>query len=146
MTAPYYFSGITLVDVTQTGVTHANGTNEFERNQQRNWETVLQAIGLRAQPTIIDGPRAIEINLKYVKFGELYEGVHKVWAWNFSVEADGVFCRGDDNLALLEQDFDKVPVITYLSETARFLLPIFYTQGAIRNIYFRDGLMDLDNI
>ena len=51
-----FYTGITLVDITATGVTRHRVDNELERNQQRNWETVLQVIGLKAQPQLIDGP------------------------------------------------------------------------------------------
>jgi len=34
------------------------------------------------------------------------------------------------------QDFEQVPVVTGLTETARFMLPIFYPYGTIKNIYF----------
>lgn len=134
------FVGYTLVDITNTGVIHASPTNEFERNQQRNWETVLQAIGLRAQPLHIQGPEWIQAEVDRFDFGEFYQGQHKIWVWTFSIEHSNVYEKDGNPVALLEQDFDKVPVTTYLSETARFMLPIFYTQGAIRNIYFEAGL------
>ena len=44
----HYYTGLTLVDITATGVTR-NG-EELARNQQRNWETVVQTMGLGAQP------------------------------------------------------------------------------------------------
>ena len=133
------FVGYSLVDITATGVVHAEPANEFQRNQQRNWETVLQAIGLRAQPLHMQGPECIEADVDRFDFGEFYQGQHKIWVWTFDVEHNGVFAKDGNSIALLEHDFDKVPVTTYLSETARFMLPIFYTQGAIRNIYFEVG-------
>ena len=66
----------------------------------------------------------------------MYEGVHRVWSFAFAVEHGGVFDNGKNPLGHLEEDFDEVPVVTYLTETARFLLPVFYTHGAIKNIYF----------
>ena len=42
--------GYTLVDITETKMIRDLDGKELERNQQRNWETVLQCIGLRAQP------------------------------------------------------------------------------------------------
>ncbi len=42
--------GISLVDITATGVTRGEGK---QRNQQRNWETVLQTIGILTQPTVL---------------------------------------------------------------------------------------------
>jgi hypothetical protein len=132
------FTGYTLVDITATGVTR--GIDELLRNQQRNWETVLQVIGLRSQPLEIKLPRLFEdIDVSHTEFGEFYEGTQHVWVWEFSVEHEDVFRRGDDPIAFLREAFDQVPIIVGLTETARFMLPIFYTSGAIKNIYFEIG-------
>jgi hypothetical protein len=128
-----------LVDITETGVIRDHAGQELERNQQRNWETVLQCIGLRAQPMNIR-QLAMPIQsaeLAGYQFGEMYKGQHKVWCFKFSVEHEGVFEKVGDPLGLLTDSFDNVPVITYLTESARFLLPIFYTSGPIKNIYFK---------
>ena len=134
------FTCYTLVDITQTGVIRDHAGRELERNQQRNWETVLQCIGLRAQPIDIHamhGPIEAE-DLGSYEFGEMFTGKHRVWAFHFVVEHPGVFARGNDPLYYLNESVDEVPVITYLTETARFLLPIFYTSGPIKNIYFKN--------
>jgi len=52
----YFYTGVTLVDITATGVIRHTNDNELLRNQQRNWETVLQCIGIKAQPQLIEGP------------------------------------------------------------------------------------------
>jgi hypothetical protein len=65
-----------------------------------------------------------------------------VWAFKFTVEHSGVWEVNGDPLALLNESFHEVPVVTYLTETARFILPIFYTSGAIKNIYFKIALLD----
>lgn len=135
------FTLITLVDISPTGVIHGNS---LERDQQRNLETVLQAIGLRAQPLDMQGPKMIECNLENLEFGNMYEGLHRVWVMNFSVEHDDVWLEENNATAGLEQDFEQVPVITGLTETARFMLPIFYPHGAIKNIYFKPTAFDLN--
>jgi hypothetical protein len=134
----HFFSGYTLVDITATGVIKDRDSNAEARNQQRNWETVLQCIGLRAQPMNLV-QTVEEVDLDDMEFGEMYRGKHKVWSFAFTVEHKDVFTRADDQFALLDESFDQVPVITGLEETARFILPIFYTAGAIKNIYFKIG-------
>ena len=130
------YSLYTLVDITPTGVTR--GPDSLRRDQQRNWETVVQAIGLLAQPTeLVEVERQIDISLEWAEFGEFYQGRHTVWAWRFTAEHSDVFAKGDNPVARLEELFDQVPVITGLEETARFMLPIFYPYGAIKNIYFK---------
>lgn len=125
----------TLVDITPTGVTR--GADSLERDQQRNWETVLQAISLITQPTTIYEPNYVEIDVKWCEFGEFFEGEHKVWTWQFAVEHSDVFARGDNEVGVLQELFEQVPVICGLEETARFMLPIFYPYGGIKNVYFK---------
>lgn len=123
----------TLVDITATGVTRSNfGEDTVERNQQRNWETVLQILGLRTQPIIISDPVAhVNCDLDWMDFGDLYEGNQTVWSFVFSSEQN-VF-----QIDQLEKDFEQIPIITGLTETAKFLLPIFYPHGTIKNVYFK---------
>ena len=142
-----FYTGYTLVDITATGVTRYRLEQEHERNQQRNWETVLQTIGLRTQPLLINGPVVTETNLNEGwEFGEYYQGRHKIWAWTFAVEHSDVFLLDNDPLGALVKDFEQIPVIQGLDETARFMLPIFYSHGAIKNIYFKNLAIDLNNI
>lgn len=142
-----FFTGITLVDITATGVTRHRTEHELERNQQRNWETVLQCIGLRAQPHLIEGPvcRTYDIDSSS-GFGEMYFGQQKVWIWCFAVEGEDVFLHKDDPVGGLDNAFSQVPIICGLEESARFILPIFYPYGAIKNIYFKTGRISLNNI
>ena len=144
-----HVTGFTLVDITNTGVTRDTGGKELERNQQRNWETVLQCISLRAQPMNIQtfDPRDLtELeDLRDWEFGEMYTGKHKIWAFSFQVEHSDVFAKDGDPLGLLDESFNEVPITTYLTETTKFLLPVFYTSGAIKNIYFKMGTLKLNS-
>jgi hypothetical protein len=53
------------------------------------------------------------------------------------VEREGVYDLANAPLAGLLQDIEQVPIITGLEETARFMLPIFYPYGTIKNIYIK---------
>ena len=136
-----FFTCITLVDITATGV--IRHTPELERNQQRNWETLLQCIGLKAQPQLIDGPYIFEQELDTNIFGEMYEGTHKIWVFSFGVESSDVFCLNGDPVGFLDKNVEQVPIICGLTETARFMLPIFYPYGAIKNICFMSGRFNI---
>jgi hypothetical protein len=145
MSTLQYYTGFTLVDITATGVTR--GKNDPRRDQQSNWETVLQAISLGAQPMDIYGPVTINSpNIKDYQFGDFFEGGHAIWMWRFAVEHRDAFLEGSDPHGRLKRYFEQVPVITGLDETARFMLPIFYPHGSIRNIYFIDGLVGINSI
>ena len=131
------FQGFTLVDITPTGVLHNHAGNDHARNQQRNWETIIQLMGLRAQPHITKQPTVKLYDLGDGPFGEMYRGQHLVWTWTFRSEHPGSYVIDNDPLAGLYQDFENIPVITILDETARFMLPILHPWGAIKNIHFR---------
>jgi hypothetical protein len=143
----HFYTGMTLVDITPTGVTRFRPEVEFERNQQRNWETVLQVLGLRTQPLHIRGPVCTEEDMsEYREFGEMYQGVHKVWVWTWAVDREDIFLANGQDRVLLEKDFEQVPIVNGLDETARFMLPIFHPYGAIKNIHFIPGAINLDKL
>ena len=135
-----FFAGFSLVDITATGVIRGADEKTTERNQQRNWETVIQCMGLRTQPQLIQIPTILERELKGpggFEFGDMYTGVHRVWYWMWATERADVYDLPNHHLGGLQQDFEQVPIVTYLTETARFMLPIFYPYGTIKNIYFK---------
>ncbi len=131
-----FFTGYSLIDITATKKLKGNDPDDIARNQQRNWETVIQCMGLRVQPQLIQDPVIVTDNLKRFKFGDFYEGEHRVWQWMWAIEREGVYDLANQKLGALMQDFEQVPIIVGLEETARFMLPIFYPYGTIKNIYF----------
>jgi len=141
----YFYTGITLVDITATQVTKHSAEDELLRNQQRNWETVLQCIGIKAQPQLIEGPyrRTLMID-ENTLFPEIYFGKQEVWFFSFGVEHEDVFLLKNDPVGALDEAFAQVPIICGLEETARFMLPIFYPYGSIKNICFMKGRMNLN--
>jgi hypothetical protein len=141
----YFYTGVTLVDITATGVIRHTTADENRRNQQRNWETVLQCIGIKAQPQLIDGPycKTVMVDESTI-FPDIYFGEQRVWFFSFGVEHEDVFLYNDDPVGILDEAFAKVPIICGLEETARFMLPIFYPYGAIKNICFMKGRINLN--
>ena len=134
----YFFQGYSLVDITATGVTRSTDDDAIDRNQQRNWETLLQCIGLRTQPHFIQEPVHSDFSdITIAEFGDLYQGPQRIWIWSWAVEQAGIYDLNNDPLSGLQQDFEQVPIVTGLTETARFMLPIFYPYGTIKNIYFK---------
>ena len=120
---------ITLVDITETGVVKGHCK---KRNQQRNWETVLQILGLKTQPLIIQSPICFLMeNLDSFEFGDFYTRQQNVWAFQFRGERDDFY-----SISQLEEDFEQVPIILGLDETARFMLPIFHSYSTLKNVYF----------
>lgn len=122
---------LTLVDITETGVTKGQGQ---ERDQQRNWESVLQVLGLKTQPVIVKNPvMFVAEDMANFDFGEFYQGLQNVWAFQFTGER-----KDFTDVKQLEEDFNEVPITMGLEETARFMLPVFLSSGLLKNIYFLD--------
>ena len=121
------YKGYTLVDITNTGVTKFSKEQEQARNQQRNWETLLQILNIRTQLFRVEQTILEKQSLKNYKFGELYKGSQRVWTFEFDVEFVGVVPLSD---------FDQVPVIVGLHESVKPPISLFYTSGANKNIYF----------
>jgi len=105
----------TTFDITNTNIIRrynkilltASITNEDEYNtakkQQTNFETIMQVISLRTQPTIIHKPKTYIKNKK------------KYWAFDFTVEFDNVYYDGKDNIGLLKSDCNNTPMINKLT-------------------------------
>jgi len=143
----YFYTGVTLVDITATGVIRQTSTNEVQRNQQRNWETVLQCISIKAQPHVVDGPYIRRFLIDdNTPFPDIYFGEHLCWIFSFGVEHADAFLIDNDPVAALDQAFARVPIICGLEETARFMLPIFYPYGSIKNICFMKGRINLNTV
>lgn len=130
------FQGYTLVDITPTGQIVFEQDREIDRNQQRNWETVQQVLSLRTQPNILHTDSFLD-DLKKYQFGINYQGQHRIWTFTFGVEYKDIYTLGADVFGHLRSDFKLTPIITELTETAKFPQPIFYTSGPDNNIYFK---------
>jgi len=129
----------TLFDCTRTGVTGHFRVPELpfrdragqtvdtfqdwtrSRNQQRNYETLLQLFGLRTQPQDISEPQCD----------------NGVWSFTFESENENVFAMdgNTDSLASLKKDCDGIPMMTGLNEKPG-LEPVLYPQPGKENIWF----------
>ena len=116
----------TLADITNTGFT-AKPRNEHEvklRNQQRNYETFLQLIGMRNQPTVLIHPTVMEDrDVEHYPFGRWYMQdlgfKYNVWMFAFEVEQPTAFDNEDGPLMALMDDFNNIPIITGLEENCK---------------------------
>ena len=129
----------TLFDITATGITghfkpakvpfrdHAGNTIvDLEswnraRNQQRNWETITQILGLRTQLFRLQTPVADTTN--------------RAWMFEFETETDHIYGDDSDPTRILRSDADGVPMLTGLNERSD-LASVLVTSGADQNIWF----------
>lgn len=128
------FTCYTLVDITNTGTLRYNNTQLGQqlRDQQRNWETLVQSIGMRAQPTFLQPPTSEVIdNLSGYEFGSGITGPARVWSFVFGSEHRAIY-----SVPTLMRELHQVPVTLNLMETAPLPLAIFDTSSNQRNTYF----------
>ena len=137
----------TQFDCTYTGVTGHFRTSEIpfkdragqaitseadwhrSRNQQRNWETLMQIIGLRTQPLNITRPKH----------------QNGVWEFEFDNENENAFGQGSnaDSFVGLKGDCEGVPMIVNLNEEPG-IKPMLIATGAEQNIWFESINNTLD--
>lgn len=126
----------TRFDVTATGITGHFKLNKIpfldqvgnkitdqvswdrSRNQQRNYETLLQLLSLRTQ--IFDVSLPVENNSQ--------------WSFDFTIESAGVFGE-DENFSVLCNDADGIPMLRQLDNDSD-VDAVLITQGARQNIWF----------
>ena len=140
----------TLVDISDNGplnkgfpfktkneeLVHDKHTLQIAKNQQHNFNTLIQSIQIRANIGWDQSPMSTNIITANTKFGKAYEGKHKSWAFVFHTEQADVYDDGKTPTGLLEQDLDCIPIINFCKETATFLKNAFLTQDdKTRNTY-----------
>jgi len=125
---------MTLVDITKTSDIKGAGKT---RNQQRNFETLQQAVGILSQTWSLGPPKSWKLDQIHrqlkdvsVTFGKQHDFTQEmgmdltVWSWRFGIEHNDVFgYRGE---VLLDQ-LNKIPIITGLNENAEITVPVFDT-------------------
>jgi len=109
----------TLVDITETNA--RRGDDKFKINQQANYMTTMQTVGLRVNPVPKSVISSVE-NINNLGFGTAFKGEHRYWIFKFSFEADNGL-----TMQTLEHDYNLVPIISGLEETVNFKDPIFRT-------------------
>lgn len=138
----------TLFDITNTGIQNRRTPNtmtaektvewEKDRSRQSNFDTIVQAISLRTQPEDITKPikksATFDVTTKY---GFLFENEEDQpeWTFDFSINYYGVYNDGINELGLLHQDCDGIPIIKVGTEWDK-LPDLLDVSPELRNIYF----------
>lgn len=115
----------TLIDITNTDIRRSTQGKEQEHNQYKNWTTLNQCIGIRGIITYDSNPVVEELDIKNLNFGKEYKGKHKVWTWRFYPDRPGVFRTDNNELGLLIEDLNQIPIIKNLTETINIDRPVF---------------------
>lgn len=132
---------VTLYDITQTGVgrrvSHiAQVSIDIikQRNQQINFETILQIVSMRCQPENITTPQCSTQKIRRY-FGTAYPTKALCWEFTFTVDRPDVFVNGNQVLGHLYGDSDGVPMLIKLDESLELPTQINITDK-YKNIYY----------
>lgn len=122
---------ITLIDITrsQPGKTE---TDQIKIGQQANFNSLVQAIGLRSNVEWDHDPRKAQGRLPDPGSGK---ATH--WIWDFFCEREDVFLRGNDPVALLKEDLHGVPVIAMLENSCDISPAAIQTTGEKSNTWIK---------
>ena len=123
---------ITLVDITRTNP-HRSETDSLKLHQQANFNSLLQAIGLRSNVQWMRDPIMAKGSLP-----DDLGGKANHWIWEFDVERDDVFLCDNDSVGLLIDDLNGVPIIPNLNNSADLDPACFISKGDRANIWVRD--------
>ena len=91
------------------------------RNQQRNWETLTQILGLRTQLFLLTTPIQDQTGTR--------------WMFEFETEMDGVYGPEDDPTRVLRADASGVPMLRELNNDPE-IESVLITSGPNQNIWF----------
>jgi hypothetical protein len=91
---------------------------------------------MRVNPTYIKAPSITNEVPSKLGLGSMFNTKQKVWTYEFDIDYEGAI-----DVPTLVNDFDLIPIITKLNETAKFDNPQFLTKNLEKsNIIFM--LMD----
>jgi len=124
------YTVITLVDITRSEPARTE-IDKIKLGQQANFNSLLQAIGLRSNITWEQDPKMYSGRLP-----DPLEGKANHWVWEFDTEQEEVFNIDDDPIGLLKEDVDLVPVVSGLNNSVDIDPATFRTKENEANIWF----------
>ena len=120
---------VTLVDITRADPDRKE-VDTIKLKQQSNFNSLLQAIGLRSNVIWNRDPRK-ETGSLPDKIG----GKATHWIWEFDCEQEDVFFKDGDPVGLLKEDVHGVPVVDLLENSADINPAAFQTRNGNQNTW-----------
>jgi hypothetical protein len=120
---------VTLIDITRSHPAREE-TDKIKLGQQANFNSLLQAIGLRSNVMWLRDPKQHTGRLP-----EPAQGKATHWIWEFDCERDEVFSQDNDPVYLLVHDLNHVPVIVDLENSEDITPAAFQTRGDMINTW-----------
>ena len=119
----------TLVDITRSDP-HRIEQDKFKISQQANFNSLIQAIGLRSNVQWSVDPKKHTGTLPHP-----LEGKANHWIWEFDCEREDVFLKDDDPVGLLRDDLHGVPIIADLENSAELSPAAIQTKNGHTNTW-----------
>ena len=140
----------TLVDISDNGplnrsfpftskcgqLIHDKESLQIAKNQQQNFNTLIQTLQIRANISWQNPPVCGEIITANTQYGSKYSGKHKSWGFVFQTEQSSVYQGNHGPVDLLHQDLNYIPIVNFCKETTTFPKNIFITEDSeYRNVF-----------
>jgi len=121
---------ITVIDITNTDANKHDENNK--KHQQANYNTMLNTASLRCNIEPISCKEQVG-DITDLGFGTSLTDKQRYWEFEFQHEFEGAL-----TLDMLESDFDLIPILTGLNDTANINNPAFRTKDTSdKNIIFK---------
>ncbi len=120
---------ITLIDITRADPDKKE-TDQVKRNQQANFNTLVQAIGIRSNITWPKDPQK-----KTGALPDSIKGKANHWIWEFDCEREDIFLKDNDPAGLLIDDLHGVPIIDNLENSTDIIPAAFQTKNGNQNTW-----------
>ena len=115
---------------THIGMSFRYETDQYLLAQQANFNSLVQAIGLRSNVEWQRDPIKHTGRLPAPASGK---ATH--WIWDFDAEREDIFLNQGDAVALLVDDLDGVPIVDRLNNTVELMPAVFRSRGNNTNIW-----------
>ena len=122
---------ITLIDITRTDCPRTE-TDPVKIGQQANFNSLVQAIGLRANVQWENDPEPRTGILP-----DPLDGKCRHWCWEFDTEHDDIFLKEGDPVGHLIDDLHNVPIISDLTNDVDLYPSAIQTTGNKVNTWIR---------
>ena len=111
-----FYTVYTLIDITDSGVVSPK-TSASGYFQAQNLNTFIQSISLRSQPVLSSVQILDSQDISKYEFGTNFTGTHTVWVLKFASETADAWKKDNNDVYMLKEDFDKMPIHEDLNET-----------------------------
>ena len=120
---------VTLIDITRSNITRSE-TDKIKIGQQANFNSLVQAIGLRANISWHSDPVRDTGTLP-----NPFKGKATYWFWEFDTERTDEFLKDENPVGFLIDDLHGVPIIDNLLNSVDIYPAAFQTNGNNKNTH-----------